>query len=228
MRRKVRIGVIGPDHGGFTAWNFTRLALFLAEATAVRITPSHPVDPATLDGLVLGGGSDIDPARYGARRHRRTVHIDRKRDKLEWKLLEAIIPRDIPILGICRGMQMLNVFHGGTLNQNLHDLDLPFAHNTSPFPHKIVYIERHTLLHRILRVDQCEVNSIHHQAVERVGKGLRVDAHDRNRIVQGIEHIRHPFMIGVQWHPEYMPQSAIQRRLFKVLVDKAKEMRGVH
>ena len=226
MAKKVRIGVTGPDRGGFTAWTFTKLALFLSEARAVRITPSHPVDPTTLDGLVIGGGSDIDPALYGARRHRRTVHIDKKRDKLEWKLLEALTPRKVPIMGICRGMQMINVFHGGTLNQNLHDLDLPFEHDTSPFPLKRVDIKPHTLLHRILRVDSCEVNSIHHQTVEKVGKGLQINAEDKNRLIQGIEHKKYPFMIGVQWHPEYMPQSAIQRRLFKALVDMAKEKRG--
>jgi putative glutamine amidotransferase len=226
VAKKVRIGVTGPDRGGFTAWNFTKFALFLAEATAVRITPSHHVDPKTLDGIVIGGGSDIDPSLYGARRHKRTVHIDKKRDKMEWKLLEVLIPRKVPIMGICRGMQMLNVFHGGTLNQHIHDLDLPFAHETSPLPLKRVNILPHTLLYKILRVDSCEVNSIHHQAIEKVGKDLIVNAKDKNSIIQGIEHTKYPFMLGVQWHPEYMPQSAIQRRLFKALVDSAKKRRS--
>lgn len=225
MQRKIRIGVTGPDHGGFMAWNFTKFALFLAEATAVRITPSHPVDPATLDGLIIGGGSDIDPKLYGEKRHRRTVHIDHKRDKMEWRLLEKLYPRKIPLFGICRGMQMLNVFLGGTLNQNIHDLDLPFSHEKSPLPHKIVEIVPHTKLHRILGVDKCEVNSIHHQAVEKLGKGIVVNARDSNKIIQGIEHTLHPFLMGVQWHPEYMPQSALQRRLFKAIVDQAKSLK---
>ena len=226
MATKVRIGVTGPDHGGFTAWNFTRLALFVSEATAVRITPSHPVDVSKLDGLIIGGGSDIDPVLYGARRHKRTVHIDHRRDKMEWALLEGALKKKIPVMGICRGMQMINVFLGGTLIQNLDDLDLKFAHDTSPFPHKIVYIKPHTLLHKILRVSKCEVNSIHHQAVKTLGKGLQVSAEDENKIIQAIEHTHYAFLLGVQWHPEYMPQSAIQRRLFKALVDQAKRQRG--
>ncbi len=222
MAKRVRIGVTGPDRGGFTAWTFTKFALFLSEAEAVRITPSHPVDPASLDGLIVGGGSDIDPALYGARRHKRTVHIDRRRDKMEWQLLERLYPKNIPILGICRGMQMLNVFLGGTLNQHVFDLDLKFAHTRSALPHKMVTIKPHTLLHRILGVRRCEVNALHHQSVRKPGKGLIVNAYDENRIVQGIEHAKHPFYLGVQWHPEYMPQSALQRRLFTALVERAR------
>ncbi len=224
--KKTLIGVSGPDRGGFTAWNFTRFMLFLAEARAVRITPSHPFDADKLDGLVIGGGSDIDPRLYGARRHPKTVHIDHKRDKMEWALIEKLYRRKVPMLGICRGMQMLNVFFGGTLNQHILDMDLPYTHQKSALPHKIVFIKPHTLLYSILKVRQCEVNSIHHQAVEKVGKGLQVSATDKNKIVQAIEHTDYPFLLGVQWHPEYMPQSSLQRKLFQAFVDKVKALKA--
>ena len=225
MNRKVRIGVTGPDHGGFLAWNFTKFMLFLSEAVAVRITPSHQVDLSTLDGVVIGGGSDIDPKLYGQKRDNRTVNIDHKRDKLEWQVIDTLYKRKVPIMGICRGMQMINVYFGGTLNQHVHDLDLQYTHQKSPLPHKIVYIKPHTLLYKILKVRKCEVNSIHHQAVEKTGKGLQVCATDENRLIQAIEHTKYPFLLGVQWHPEYMPQSTLQRRLFKALVDQAKKKR---
>jgi putative glutamine amidotransferase len=226
MADRVRIGVTGPDRGVFIAWNFTRLALYVSEATAVRITPSHPADIEKLDGLVIGGGADIDPSLYGERRHIRTVHIDHKRDKMEWALLEKALAKKIPVLGICRGMQMIDIFLGGTLYPDLNDLDLKFSYERSPFPHRIVYIKPRTKLHRILRVSKCEVNSIHHQAVRKLGRGSRISAEDDNKITQAIEHETYPFLLGVQWHPEYMPQSAIQRRLFKALVDQAKKRRG--
>ena len=224
MKRPL-IGVTGPDHGGFMAWNFTRFMLFLSEADAVRITPSHPVSAERLDGLIIGGGSDIDPRLYGQKRHAKTVHIDHRRDKMEWKLIDAMFNKKRAMLGICRGMQMLNVYLGGTLNQNILDQDLAFEHIKSPLPHKIVFIESHTLLYAILKVRKCEVNSIHHQAVEKTGWGLRVSARDENGIVQAIEHTSYPFLLGVQWHPEYMPQNTLQRRLFKAFVDKVKALR---
>ncbi len=222
--KKPLIGVTGPDRGGFMAWNFTRFMLFLSEADAVRITPSHRISPERLDGLIIGGGSDIDPRLYGAKKHPKTVHIDHRRDKMEWALIDTLYRLRRPMMGICRGMQMLNVYLGGTLDQNILDRDLPYAHQKSPLPHKIVLIKPHTLLYSILRVRKCEVNSIHHQAVSKLGKGLQVCAEDENGIVQAIEHTSYPFLLGVQWHPEYMPQSALQRRLFKAFVDSAKNL----
>ena len=219
--KKPLIGVTGPDHGGFTAWNFTRMMLFFAEARAVRITPSHPFDVAKLDGLIIGGGSDIDPRLYGARRHPKTVHIDRKRDKMEWKMIEEAYRRKIPLMGICRGMQMLNVFFKGTLNQHIFDLDLSSLHQRSVFPYKVIYIRPHTLLYNIWHIRKTEVNSLHHQAIEKLGRGLRIGAWDENGIVQEIEHIDYPFLLGVQWHPEYMPQSYLQRKLFGAFVKAA-------
>ncbi len=224
--RRIRIGVTGPDHGGNTAWRFTAFSLRLAGAEAIRLTPSRSPFSDTLDGIVIGGGSDIDPALYGEAPHEATVHLDHKRDRMEWRLLERYLPKEIPIMGICRGAQMINVFLGGSLNQHIFDEDLEFAHKKSPFPHKKIYIEPHTTLYAILQTRECIVNSIHHQSMERLGEGLIHTAFDDNRIPQAIEHTAHPFLIGVQWHPEYMPQRTQQRALFKALVQKAKKRKG--
>jgi len=221
--KNIIIGVTGPDHGGNTAWRFTAFALRLSGARAIRLTPSREPFSHTLDAIVIGGGSDIDPSLYGENPHEATVHLDHRRDEMEWRLLEENLSREIPIMGICRGAQMINVFHGGTLNQHIFDEDLEYTHKKTPLPYKKVYIKPHTKLHAILQSSECIVNSIHHQSMERTGEGLIHVAFDENRIPQAIEHTTHPFLIGVQWHPEYMLQKVQQRALFKALVEQTKK-----
>ncbi len=223
-RKKSVIGVTGPDRGGSTAWNFTRIALKLAGADPVRITPSRQIPIAKLDGLVIGGGSDIGPEVYGCSAHHRTVHIDHARDKMELELLEEMFHKGVPILGICRGAQLINVYLGGKLNQNIHDLDLKHPHKKTPLPNKTIHIEPHSLLASILKTTHCLVNSIHHQAIEKAGSGLRIVAKDKNGIIQAVEHLDYPFFLGVQWHPEYMLQYSMQRAIFSALVHAAEEM----
>ena len=226
LKRKMVIGVTGPDSGGLAAWNFTRFALKLAGAEAVRITPSRPAPQKELDGLVIGGGWDISPELYGQSAHHRTIHVDHRRDRMEMALLDALFHRQVPILGICRGSQLINVYLGGNLNQNIFDLDLKYAHKKTPLPNKAVTITPQTKLATILKTTRCVVNSIHHQAIDEVGRELLAVARDRNHVIQAVEHLNHPFLIGVQWHPEYIPQSGMQRAIFSALVRAAKEMNG--
>lgn len=219
--KKMLIGVTGPDRGGFTAWNFTRFALMLAGADAVRITPSRQLSGKKINGLIIGGGSDISPDLYGHSAHHRTVHIDYKRDKMEIRLLKELLPLKLPILGICRGAQLINVYLGGVLNQNIHDQDLQYRHKKTPFANKKIVLQAGSLLVSIVNNTRLLVNSIHHQAIEQPGNGLQVVAKDNNNIIQAIEHSVHPFMLGVQWHPEYMPQNLAQRAIFSALVHAA-------
>lgn len=225
-REKIFIGVTGPDRGGFTAWNFTRFALNLAGAEAVRLTPSHSMPKSGLDGLVIGGGSDISPEVYGHSAHHRTVHVDHARDRMELELLDGLFKKRVPILGICRGAQLINVYLGGELNQNIHDLDLAYPHKKTPLPNKTIHIEPRSLLASIMKSTRSLVNSIHDQAITRPGEGLRIVAKDKNRITQAIEHTDHPFLLGVQWHPEYMPQNSMQRAIFSALLHAAKVAKG--
>jgi len=219
--KKMMIGVTGPDQGGFLAWTFTRFALMLAGADAVRITPSRQLPKQMVDGLIIGGGSDVSPDLYGHRAHHRTVHIDRKRDKMEIRLLKELFPLKRPILGICRGAQLINVYLGGELNQYIHDQDLPYPHKKTPLPNKKVVLQPGSRLASIVNGTRLLVNSIHNQAIEKQGNGLQIVARDKNGIIQAVEHTAHPFLLGVQWHPEYMPQDLAQRAIFSALVHAA-------
>ena len=250
------IGITGPDKGGFFAWIFTKYAFRLTGAKVYRLTPSRPKPPYPLDGLVVGGGADINPERYGQniplalslagkasygqnsrpsnllrrsfagirRRLRREIgvgyiQIEPERDELEFNLLEEAIRKEIPILGICRGAQMINVYLGGTLYHDIRGFKFETPYIRSVLPKKRVIIESESKLAAIMQTTDCYINSLHKQAVDKLGNNLSVAAKDLNGIVQAVEHVSHPFLIGVQWHPEYIPQIANHRKIFKVFVE---------
>lgn len=240
-----RIGVTGPDLGGGIAWFFTRWALFFAGAKAIRITPSRGMPKVPIDGLVLGGGADVDPALYGhtaedlkamkgdfsilllllrllfAIKPGRSHGLDKDRDTLEMAALAQAIAHDVPVLGICRGAQLINVHFGGTLNQNLEHF---YEERPQPYgvlARKAVRVRPESRLANILGVTELTVNSLHRQAVDALGKDVIASAVEANGVVQAIEHVTHDLVIGVQWHPEYLPQRAEQRALFRSLVAAA-------
>lgn len=213
------IGVTGPRPGGHVAWWFTRLAVWLAGGRALRLRPGGR-DDAELDGLIIGGGADIEPARYGQTpaAHRRAVP-DPERDRFELEWLARAVRRDLPVLGICRGAQLINVFFGGDLYQDIREAaDLPAVLRTA-WPHKPIRLSRETRIGSIMDCPRARINSLHTQSVRNVGEGLRISATDEYGIVQAVEAPDHPFLLGVQWHPEYIPQSVHHRNLFSALVE---------
>lgn len=148
---------------------------------------------------------------------------DPARDALEMRLIHEAIRRGLPILGICRGEQLLNVRFGGSLHQ---DLSHAGFYTEDPevrtvLPRKRVNVPAGSRLAAVLGEHPPRVNALHRQAIDRLGAGLRVAARDRNGIVYAIEHESLPFVVGVQWHPEYLPQSREQRALFRALVREA-------
>ncbi|MDQ2695937.1 MAG: type 1 glutamine amidotransferase [Pseudomonadota bacterium] len=225
IRRRPLIGVTGPAGGGRTAWIFTRYALRKAGARACRLTPDNPQPPAPLDGLVIGGGDDINPRRYG-QTPLMTIRIDHQRDDFEWQMLEQADREQLPVMGICRGAQLINVVFGGTLHQHLMDVIEDLVLRRTVLPRKDIDIEPDSRLAGILNLTRLRVNSLHHQGVDRTAEGFRVAARDRYGIVQAIECTDRPFMLGVQWHPEYLPQSRSQQRLFAALAAAAGRRAG--
>ncbi|HXH22081.1 MAG TPA: gamma-glutamyl-gamma-aminobutyrate hydrolase family protein [Dehalococcoidia bacterium] len=178
-----------------------------------------------LSGLVLTGGVDIDPARYGAERHERVRRIDPLRDEFESALLHAALRQDMPVLAICRGHQLLNVCLGGSLLQHIESGEHVADYRSEGFPsrsHEVVTAAGSRL--REWLGERCLVNSRHHQAVttERLAPGLTAAATSADGLVEGIESQRHTWVVGVQWHPERdEPQlagfEASGRRLFEEL-----------
>lgn len=149
------------------------------------------------------------------------IGMDRARDELEMLLLAEALGGGMPVLGICRGAQLINVALGGSLHQELSAFYTEVPQVRSVFPRKDVLIEPGSHLAGILGDSEVRVNALHNQAVKDLGRGLRIVAREPTGVVQGIERARLPLVIGVQWHPEYMPQVVGQQRIFRRLVAEA-------
>jgi len=210
-----RVVVTGSRRGSKTAWLFLRLILSFYRVEPLFVHERSKL-PKRFDALIVSGGIDICPKTYGSTTE---FPCNEARDEMELLLLDRALKENRPILGICRGMQLINVYFGGSLHHDIHALDLDFPHPRSPFPAIDVTIHPFTKLRAIFQTSHAKVNALHHQAIASLGEGLRVSATDANGIVQAIEH-QERFVIGVQWHPEYMPYSPLQRRLFKSFVNE--------
>jgi gamma-glutamyl-gamma-aminobutyrate hydrolase PuuD len=173
---------------------------------------------AGLDALLLIGGGDVDAGRYGAPVDPRNGGTSDRRDDLEFGLLSAALARDLPVLAICRGMQVLNVGLGGDLVQQLPDQLGSTRHQPGPgaFGPVTVVTEAGSRVRRLLG-PRTEVLCSHHQAVDRVGQGLVVTAYSADGVVEAVESSDHRFVVGVQWHPE----ETGDRPLFDALVAEA-------
>lgn len=172
-----------------------------------------PQDLASLDGLLLSGGRDVNPARYGQERDSRTAEPDEKRDDFETGLLLDSLSRSMPILAICRGMQLLNVALGGTLHQHIEAHEVRTKDPSEPV--HAVEVSAGTELRRAFERACVRVNSRHHQAIDRMGAGLTVSAVAGDGTIEAIEYSGAPFVIGVQWHPEdQVERCPVQASLF--------------
>jgi putative glutamine amidotransferase len=196
------------------------------------LLPPQPVDDATahrvlagLDGLIIAGGKDVDPARYGQQPHPATDEPRRDRDAWEDALLRAAIDTGTPFLGICRGAQVLNVALGGTLHQHLPDVvgDDRYQRGNGVFSEVPVAVSPDSVLAEMIGAE-IDVKVYHHQAIDRVAEGLTVTARSADGVIEAVELPGVPFGVAVQWHPE---ENGDDLRLFAGLVDAARAHRQV-
>jgi putative glutamine amidotransferase len=153
-----------------------------------------------------------------------TQHYDPDRDALEQRLIKYALYHDLPVLGICRGAQLMNVALGGSLHQELDHFYTEETSNVrSILPCKTIQVSGHSTLGRILGTPRCSVNALHDQSIKDLGDEIVISAVEPNGIIQAIEKHGHPFFIGVQWHPEYIPQDRTQQGLFRHLTHCALE-----
>ncbi|GAA0853396.1 gamma-glutamyl-gamma-aminobutyrate hydrolase family protein [Aliiglaciecola litoralis] len=243
---KPDIAVTGPNTGGTTAWLFTALSVKLAGGKAVRVTPEKFDGKLDYDGIIIGGGSNIHPDNFeqeDAPEVERSLFLrfkenlfypmefftgwskpvyDKDRDEMEMQFIDYALVNKKPILGICRGHQLLNASLGGTM----YESTLPLLKNKmrirSPFARKtVIYTQDDSLIAEIAGDDPIEVNAIHSQAVGKPADDLEVTAKEEAGITQVLEKKGSDVVLGVQWHPEYLFYLTVHRNIFKWLVNKA-------
>ena len=206
-------------------------------AAALLISPAHSADSVEriLDmahGLVLTGGEDVDPARYGQAPHPALSTVNPQRDAAEFAALSGALERGLPVLAICRGLQVLNVALGGTLYQDLpserakgiiHEQDAPVEQRWHG-----ARVEDGSALHGIFGATDLFINSFHHQGVRQLAPSLKATVWAEDGLVEGVESTEHPWVLGVQWHPERGEAELMNderdpdRRLLWAFVDAAR------
>ena len=184
-----------------------------------------------LDGILFTGGYDIDPQQYGNPPHPRVEGISAERDRLEMHLVNAAIRSNKPLLGICRGCQMINVALGGSLYEHLPEqFSAILQHDNHDHPRDYlahrVRITPGSCLAQILATDTVEVNSLHHQGIRRLAEGLHATAHAPDGLVEAFELSTSPFGLGIQWHPEELQQHESMRDLFRQFVHACQPVAG--
>ncbi|MBV7394225.1 gamma-glutamyl-gamma-aminobutyrate hydrolase family protein [Mameliella sediminis] len=210
------IGVTTSTRSGWRIFPLVRFNLWLAGARAQRWTTRSDIDLDRVDGVIIGGGDDISPDLYGARLEV-TARLDPDRDAMEHDIARQALGDGIPVLGICRGAQMLNIAAGGTLHQDAWSLYPDAKPVKTILPRREVCVSDASQLSNWLGGEPMRVNALHTQAVDLLGQGFRVAARDTHGMVQAIERCRDPFALGVQWHPEHLFYAHRQRAIFRAL-----------
>ncbi len=185
-----------------------------------------------VDGILIVGGDDIDPQQYGQKNSGHSKNVDFKRDEVELTLVHLALAKKIPLLGICRGMQVINVALGGSLYQDIgaemengvvHD---HHHHDGKPVPrnylaHTITF-KKSTQLKMLTQRETLNVNSLHHQGIKILGENLVASAHAPDGLIEAIELPEHPFAIGVEWHPEELTDQT-SKEIFQAFIDAANQ-----
>jgi putative glutamine amidotransferase len=206
-------------------------SLLDAGALPEEIVEVRPGDApeGDFDGLVLGGGSDVAPERYGQeRRPDANLDVDELRDATEFPLLAIALREGVPVLGVCRGLQVMNVGLGGTLVQDLPSQTPSGVPHDDPGPDRTnrihpVRVEPATRLGEFAGATEIGVNSRHHQAIERPAASLVVSGRAPDGTIEAVESADGPWLVAVQWHPENLRDDPVSRRLFREFVEAVRE-----
>lgn len=216
------IGVTAPMKGGLTQNLAIRLALYLSGANSINLTPEKPRYNAPIDGLVLSGGTHLHPSLFLSKEIQKDYQYDKQRDELELSWLKKAKENNIPIFSICRGAQLLNIFHGGTLHTDItkvyENANYPNSLIAKIFFRKKILIKENSCLNEIFNEKETKVNSMHSQAIGEVGKNLNVTAVETNGVVQAIEHQGKNFIMGFQFHPEFLIYRNDIQKIFKKFI----------
>ena len=200
----------------------------------ILLPPGEPEEGTAIleriDGLIFSGGGDIDPSTYNGPIHPTIYNLDPERDRFEIALSKLVLSTDIPVLGICRGLEVLVVATGGSLVSHLPDefgdVVLHRAEQTLPSEHS-VQIASESRLATIMGTTEATVVSWHHQATSTVPQGWRVAAHAPDRVIEALEHERHPWALALQWHPELSIKDLRQARIFRAFIEAAQNRKAV-
>ncbi|MEQ9115456.1 MAG: gamma-glutamyl-gamma-aminobutyrate hydrolase family protein [Rickettsiales bacterium] len=222
---KIVIGVTTSSHCQLISWWFIKFAIFITnKASAKKITSEqNSLDFKEFDSFIISGGEDVQPALYNEQPIHHNKNYYPERDSLEMKVIKYASSNKIPLMGICRGMQIINVVLGGSLHQEASDFFKNFTPNTSLlkkiFDRKTVKVLPKTKLASFLGMSgSYKVNSIHHQAVKKLGKNMICSSIDEHKMVQAIEN-KSGSILGVQWHPELMLYRKSCRDFFQNFVN---------
>jgi len=223
------IGVTGnydDEQNSFWVRGYYVESLASAGATPLILPPTEDMEVIVdylqiCQGLLFSGGGDVDPVHWGEMAHPGLGQINPLRDAFELELARQALKADLPVLGIFRGCQVLNVAAGGSLLQDvqshlLHDQNAP-----RNYPIHAIVVEKGSLLHRIVDSREFRVNSFHHQAVKNLGQGFKASAWAPDGVIEAIENPKCRWVLGVQWHPECMTDE-FSRRLFAALVNASR------
>lgn len=232
----VALNLVGISSYARTGERVIQFAIPTGYVDAVRRAGGVPImlpvgepDPGKLlemlSALVVSGGGDIDPSNYGGRTHETVYSVCQERDAFEFALIRAALADTrVPMLCICRGLQVLNVVCGGSLHVHLPDaVGGQIEHRLPerrPTAHR-VRVDPDSRLAAILGTTETEIVSWHHQAIDRIGTDLRPVAWAEDGVIEAVEHVRHPWCIGVQWHPEMQLDDPAQQGLFRALLGQS-------
>lgn len=228
MAQKIRtntskpvIGVTGNAKKISPSWWCIKLAVFLTGGRALRISVNNAPDEK-LDGLIISGGDDIHPSLYEGEASLKESY-DEQRDALEIHFIQLALDNQLPLMGICRGAQLINVVCDGTLYSDIRPMREKTSNRNTLLPIKKVSINDKSLLQKIMRTSSCGVNSLHSQAIHYLSPMLTCSATDSDGFIQAIENPDKK-IIGTQWHPEYLFYLKKHRALFRWLVLQSKKI----